>query len=107
MRAGRTLAALVLVPALAGCELTDPLEREGLWRPVGANEANLRLMVTAPSDLIRGVSAGSADGHGAARAVQRLRQGRVKPLPNTGISKIAPAAAAPPAPATADAAERD
>ena len=105
LRFGR--AAAVLLAALsmgaAGCAVTDPLDREGLWRPIGANEFNLRLMVAVPSDLVQGVSASSADGHGAARAVQRLRQDRVKPLPNVGISRIAPVTAAPEAAAPAEA----
>ena len=98
------LAPLLLgLLLLGGCAVTDPLQREGLWRPLGANEANLRLMVAAPSDLVQGVAAVGNDGHGAARAVQRLRTDRVKPLPNVAISKVAAAGAgaAPAAPAAA------
>ena len=84
--------SLVLAPGLAGCAVTDPLEREGLWRPIGANDANLRLMVAVPSDLVQGVAAPNSDGDGAARAVRRLRRDRVKPLPDVVISKIAPGA---------------
>lgn len=90
---------LALLPALAGCAVTDPLYQEGLWRPTGANEANLRLMVAVPSDLAQGVAARGADGHGAARAVDRLRRGQVKPLPNVGISEVAPLISVAPAPA--------
>lgn len=93
--------ALPLLLAGAGCSVTDPLVREGLWHPTGANEANLRLMVAAPSDLVQGVAATGADGHGAARAVQRLRQDRVRPLPDTAISKLVPISVAPAAPAAA------
>ena len=50
------LAALVLV----GCDALDPYRREGTWRPNGANEANLRVMVASPADLVQGV--GSAGG---------------------------------------------
>lgn len=99
---------LLLAPLLlAGCAATDPLYREGLWHPNGANEANLRLMVAAPSDLVQGVAAVHSDGHGAARAVQRLRTGRVKPLPNVSISKVAPISegAAPAAPAAGEGVE--
>ena len=101
MRA-RAALAFALLPALAGCAVTDPLTQEGLWHPTGANEANLRLMVAAPSDLARGVAARGADGHGAARAVDRLRRGRVKPLPDVGIATSAPAGAVA-APAAANA----
>lgn len=96
----RILLLAPLLLAAAGCSVTDPLQREGLWRPTGANEANLRLMVAMPSDLVQGVAARDADGHGAARAVERLRAGRVRPLPNVSISKVAPVGggAAPAAP---------
>lgn len=100
------LAPLLLAPLLlacAGCAVTDPLYREGLWHPTGANEANLRMMVAMPSNLVQGVAARGDDGHRAAHAVHRLRTDRVRELPNTGISKIAPvsagaASAAPAAP---------
>ena len=96
--------AMLAVPLLlagAGCAVTDPLLREGLWHPTGANEANLALMVASPSDLVQGVAAPGADGHAAARAVQRLRQDRVRPLPDSAISKLVPVSAAPTAPAIA------
>lgn len=101
----RSFAAAVLV-ALAGCQATDPLYREGLWRPTGANDANLRAMVAVPSDLAWGAAADGGDGHLAARAVRRLRQGRTHPLHDVAISKVAPpaaGAAAPPAPAGTEA----
>lgn len=101
---GAVLAAVLF--ALAGCQATDPLYREGLWRPTGANDANLRAMVAVPSDLAWGAAAPGGDGHLAARAVQRLRQGRTHPLHDVAISKIAPprsGAAGSAAPAGAEA----
>ena len=83
---------------LVGCAELDPLTREGVWRPVGANEANLRAMVAVPSDLVYGVAARSSDGQQAARAMERLRTDRVYPLPEVSISKIGGGAAAPPPP---------
>jgi type IV pilus biogenesis protein CpaD/CtpE len=90
-------AALPLL-VLAGCSQIDPLTKEGVWRPTGANDANLRAMVAVPSDLAYGRAARTSDGNLAARAVERLRTGRVYPLQDTGISKIASGggAAAPP-----------
>jgi len=90
-------AALPLL-VLAGCSQIDPLTKEGVWRPTGANDANLRAMVAVPSDLAYGRAARTSDGNLAARAVERLRTGRVYPLQDAGISKIASgggAAAAP------------
>lgn len=101
---GAILAAALF--ALAGCQATDPLYREGLWRPTGANDANLRAMVAVPSDLAWGAAAPGGDGHLAARAVQRLRQGRTHPLHDVAISKVAPprsGAAGSAAPAGAEA----
>lgn len=81
---------VAVLVALAGCQAVDPLYREGLWRPTGANDANLRAMVAVPSDLAWGAEATGGDGQRAARAVQRLRQGRTYPLHDVSISKIAP-----------------
>jgi hypothetical protein len=94
---------LLLVLALAGCNRTDPYLREGAWHPNGANEANLRAMVAVPADLATATPAGPADGGLAAAALDRLRHGRVTPLPDSGLAQItvvsggssAPPAAAP------------
>ena len=77
---------------LAGCAAQDPLTRPGLWHPVGANDANLQAMVADTDDLVTGVANRRADGQVAAAAVVRYRAGRVKELPDSGISKIAPIA---------------
>ena len=81
------VAALPLL-TMAGCAQIDPLTKEGVWRPTGANDVNLRAMVAVPSDLAYGRAARTSDGNFAARAVDRLRTGRVYPLPDSGISKI-------------------
>ena len=73
---------------LAGCADLDPETRPGEWRPVGANEANLRAMVAVPGDLALGAAAPSSDGLLAAKAVERLRAGKTYPLPESGISKV-------------------
>jgi hypothetical protein len=93
-------AGLLLLVALAGCNQIDPYQREGVWRPNGANDANLRAMVAVPSDLVAATPARPADGELAAAAVDRLRHDRVHPLPNTGLAQIVlsgggPAAQAP------------
>lgn len=98
------LIACAFLP-LAGCSGTDPLYRGGLWRPNGANDSNLRVMIADPQDLVSGASSPGADGQVAAAAIERYRIDRVKPLPDSGIAKItsvaggataAPAAAASP-----------
>lgn len=79
---------LLVLLAATGCSLPDPFDRPGTWRPTGANEANLRVMVANPADLRRGEDSAPADGNTAAAAVDRLRQGRVKPLPESAISRV-------------------
>jgi hypothetical protein len=78
--------------ALAGCDVTDPYLRQGVWRPDNVNEANLRAMVVAPSDLVRGVSSSGGDGQQAAAALDRLRNDKLRPLPDSAIAKVVPVA---------------
>ena len=69
-------AALLAPVLLAGCGTTgfvEPIDREGMWRPTGVNEANLRVMVADPAHLSRGVEADTpARGEPAALAARRL-----------------------------------
>ncbi|MGI4941903.1 MAG: CpaD family pilus assembly lipoprotein [Janthinobacterium lividum] len=83
----RTMVLLGVL-AIASCTSTDPLTRDGLWQPSGANEANLAAMVADPADLVRGKEAEGSDGQRAAAAVARLRLDRVKPLPDSGIAQF-------------------
>jgi len=95
------LAALPLL-GLMGCEQIDPLTRDGLWHPTGANAANLRAMVAVPGDLALGRGTRTADGNAAARAVDRYRAGRTYPLGENSISKVGVSSSAgAPAPAAA------
>ena len=95
--ARRVTAALLLgaplLGMLAGCDVTEPYQRPGMWTPTGSNAANLAAMVQNPGDLVQGRAAGDSDGVVAAAAVERLRDGRVKPLPNSD-GGTAPAASA-------------
>jgi hypothetical protein len=81
-----TLAATML--GLAGCDQYDPLYRDGLWHPVHSNRADLTLMAANPADLVRGAGVRSSDGILDATAIQRLHDGKVKKLPNAGLSDI-------------------
>ena len=80
----------ILVLVLAGCDATDPYIRQGTWRPNDANEANLRVMVVSPSDLVRGVNSSEGDGRQAAAALDRLRNDKPRLLPDSALAKVVP-----------------
>jgi hypothetical protein len=80
--------AAFLILLLGGCEQIDPFTREGAWRPIRANEANLRVHVADPAMLDRGVDDQRADGAVTAAAVHRYRTDRVKPLAASGVARI-------------------
>jgi type IV pilus biogenesis protein CpaD/CtpE len=84
----RYIALLLLLLVFAGCDRLDPYKREGVWRPNGANEANLRAMVAVPADLATATPAGPADGGLAAAALDRLRHDRVRPLPDSTVADV-------------------
>jgi hypothetical protein len=81
---------LVLLPLLAGCAgnpLTDdPINRVGTWAPEGVNEANLRVMVADPHDLLGGTGASTSLGAEAAPPVGLLLSGRRATLPGTDFN---------------------
>lgn len=81
-----SFACLTGCAGLAG--LTDPYQRAGTWNPSHANEANLRAMVANPADLVHGRGDNIAIGETAAVAVERLRAGKIKPLPDSGVAEV-------------------
>ncbi len=86
-----TLCLLALagtLVSLSACEEYDPLYREGLYRPLHSNRANLVAEVANPADLVRGTGSNVADGQLAAAAVDRLRTDKVKKLPQTDVADI-------------------
>jgi len=85
----RQLLCVLVLVFLAACDFTDPYMRDGVWRPNGANEANLRAMVVSPSDLVHGVPS-LGDGQQAAAALDRYRSDKVRPLPDSAIAKVVP-----------------
>lgn len=91
------LLLLSILVAVPGCARTDPYQREGIWRPGGVNDTNLRAMATMPSDLIRArPSANRTDGRLAAAAVSRLHHDRVRPLLDSGLARVTPVAGGTP-----------
>jgi hypothetical protein len=98
----RPFLAPLLGLLFAGCAelgFVEPELRDGQWRPTGANEANLREMVDRPQDLERGRGVSRTDARTAAGAIERHREGRVRPLPSLTTAPTvvgAPAAGAAP-----------
>jgi uncharacterized membrane protein YgcG len=83
---GRRMAALAasagLLLTLAGCEWFDPYQREGIWRPTGANQANIAAMVGNPNDLIAGHGDGRTDANPQLIAIGRVSTDVPKSLPS-------------------------
>jgi hypothetical protein len=66
------------------CTPDFPLDREGTWSipKVSSNEANLKVMVANPRDLVVGQSASGSVGSEAAPPVGRLVTGKRTALPS-------------------------
>jgi len=88
MRIAAVIALSSSLLGLGACSTIDPYERADVWRPTHVNEANTELQVARPTDLQLGRGTLTADGDTAARAIDRLRTDKVKPLPDSSISKI-------------------
>jgi type IV pilus biogenesis protein CpaD/CtpE len=81
-------AAVAGAALLAGCSVTDPLERDGVWNPTHVNRADLTLQAANPADLVRGTGETTSNGVLAAAAVDRLYTNKVKKLPDAGLAQI-------------------
>ena len=80
---------VILLIAMAGC--TEPeIDRPGTWKPTGANDQNLRVMLVNPQDEFYGTGATTSRGDSGARAVTRLLTDRRRPLLDASLSKTAP-----------------
>lgn len=90
----RILATLGLL-LLAGCH--DPYDWPGTWNASQVNAANIAAQVADPQDLARGHGHADADGQEAAAAVDRLRRGTVRALPDTTTSDVKGGGGAAPA----------
>jgi hypothetical protein len=88
MRTTLALLAIVLTMVASACSDQVGYERPGTWRPTGANDYNLRVMVANPRDLDAGASASTDRGNGASRAVTRLLIDRRRPLLNVSSSRV-------------------
>jgi type IV pilus biogenesis protein CpaD/CtpE len=71
---------LIMATSCAGCAMTDPYQRAGMWQPSGAVQANLAAMVANPGDLVTGHGDGQAAQYQTTGAVDRLWADQTKPL---------------------------
>jgi hypothetical protein len=80
----------LLVLLVTGCapDSFDPYLRPGTWNPVGDNDANLRVMVANPHDLVEGTGQSAGAGAEAAPPVARVLAGKRYPLPELNASDI-------------------
>lgn len=69
------------VLTIAACGERDPYYRTDVWRPTGANAANLAAMVANPHDLIAGRGVSRVDTKASTIAVNRIWAADPKPLP--------------------------
>ena len=85
-RIGWLIGALIV----SGCTYDpfDPYARPGTWVPEGVNDANLRMMVARPDDLVAGTGESTSAGAAAAAPVARVLAGKRYPLPAQSASPI-------------------
>lgn len=75
---------LMLVLTAAACSPDYPFDKPGTWsldQLGGANDANLRVMVANPRDLVAGAGENTSVGVEAATPVHKLFTGRRAQLP--------------------------
>ncbi len=84
------LLILIAACSLSGCAgaVGDPFARAGTWTIEHNNDTNLQAMVANPADLQRGHGDGTAIGETAVTAIDRLRAGKVRALPASGVAEI-------------------
>lgn len=66
--------------ALGGCMDRDPYRRTDVWRPTGANAANIAAQVADPADLIRGRGTQRVDTAASTIAIDRVRTDTPRPI---------------------------
>ena len=87
-RTFRALLGGLALFSIAGCALTDPYQRPGIWRPLGVNDLNFEIQVARLADLEKGRGSATVDGETAALPIERLRRDKARALPASGISSV-------------------
>jgi type IV pilus biogenesis protein CpaD/CtpE len=75
-----TIGFGLLVLTLGGCTDRDPYTRTDVWKPTGANAANLAVMVANPQDLVHGRSVTRSDTRASELAVDHVWSDQPKPF---------------------------
>lgn len=81
---------LMVALLVTGCayDMSDPYQRPGTWNPTGDNDANLRVMVANPHDLVEGTGQSTSAGAEAGPPVARVLAGKRYPLPKLNAADI-------------------
>jgi hypothetical protein len=84
------LGCLIVALLVTGCAYDpyDPYARPGTWNPASDNDANLRVMVANPHDLVEGTGQATSAGAEAAPPVARVLAGKRYPLPKLNAADI-------------------
>ena len=88
------LLAFALCAPLGGCAVWGryrhlPAGQDGqLWRPEDIAAYDFDAQVANPADLQHGTGTSQTDARTAGDAVDRMRRGRVTPLPESSISHV-------------------
>jgi hypothetical protein len=93
-----------IVLACGACTPDYPLDKPGTWSipKVSSNDANLKVMVANPRDLVVGQAASGTVGSEAAPPVARLMTGKRTALPNLSSTSELNVTVTPPAAAPAE-----
>ena len=83
-----TWLAIALLATGCAPESFDPYQRAGTWTHGTDNDANLRVMIANPHDLVEGAGDGRSIGAEAAPPVTRLLAGKRYPLPAQNASAV-------------------
>ncbi|HEX2943701.1 MAG TPA: hypothetical protein VHO91_21775 [Rhodopila sp.] len=71
----------------SGCSDRDPYLRTDVWRPTGANAANIAAMVVNPRDLVMGRNASSRDTKAAGLAVEHVWTNQLQPFASSAAGQ--------------------